>query len=455
MLGTVAILLLGAFSRSETPAANPANDQAVSTPAEPSLEPPVGPEVPANLSPEVAEIVKLVQNHVDEGVILAFIRNSGQAYSPTAEEILYLTDIGLSQRVIAAMYKSPLPTVSAPALASAPALPADPLPVPTPPIGPEANTRTFYSSLAPYGSWLQSPEYGSCWQPTAETINPDWRPYVDQGQWLYTDNGYYWQSGYSWGSIAFHYGRWTQTSRYGWIWIPDKVWGPAWVSWRIGLAQSGWAPLPPGVGLAVGSGLTFNNKRVGSDYDFGIPAGWFIFVSQANLLSPKLATYAVPPDQALAIFHGSAVVNHYSVANHKIVNAGPGRVAAAADETEVPLAAISAPPVRPLVEKVITPLPAWASRREFAEVVTLRQGQPAWPGAPARAVSPEPLVRHHRWMEPPPGDSNLAAAPHGQHRTDWELPRKESSPGPIAWVAPAEGGRFQPGAGPVNTKSGK
>ena len=29
------------------------------------------------------------------------------------------------------------------------------------------------------------------------------------------------------------------------VWVPGRVWGPAWVSFRYGESDVGWAPLPP------------------------------------------------------------------------------------------------------------------------------------------------------------------------------------------------------------------
>ena len=53
----------------------------------------------------MAEIFKLAQAHAGDDVILAFIQNSQQHYAPSGDEILYLADLGVSQNVIAALYK--------------------------------------------------------------------------------------------------------------------------------------------------------------------------------------------------------------------------------------------------------------------------------------------------------------------------------------------------------------
>jgi len=43
-----------------------------------------------------------------------------------------------------------------------------------------------------------------------------------------TDDGMTWVSDYNWGWAPFHYGRWDYNDSYGWFWIPDNEWGPAW-----------------------------------------------------------------------------------------------------------------------------------------------------------------------------------------------------------------------------------
>ncbi len=102
----------------------------------------------------------------------------------------------------------------------------------------------FYDDLAPYGDWFHTPEYGYVWLPNVD--HRTWRPYVDNGHWVWSDYGWMWVSDYSWGWAPFHYGRWLWLDDAYWVWIPDAVWGPAWVSWRYTDEMIGWAPLPPG-----------------------------------------------------------------------------------------------------------------------------------------------------------------------------------------------------------------
>ncbi len=458
-IGAVAILLLGAFSRLDRAAVPPALP--AGNLAEAAIESAGGPELPADLSPGLAEIIRLAQAHVDENVILAFIHNSGQTYSPTADEILYLSDLGLSQTVVAALFK--LKPRALPEIADT----ASPEPValarpPSPDVLLAAegeNAGLFYKALAPYGTWTQVPDYGLCWQPTTATLNPDWRPYVDQGQWVYTDNGWYWQSGYSWGWAAFHYGRWSKDARLGWVWVPDKVWGPAWVSWRLALSYSGWAPLPPGVGLAA-AGLTFNNHRVAADFDFGLPVGWFTFVSEGNFLSPNLPTYAIPASQAAGIYARSVAVNNYSIANQKVFNLGPGRAgfAAAAEAEAAPSLAdkIPARERRVSADPQIAPendpllLAAWAGREEAASALP----RPSL-GLPALPLPQPPKVRHRRWAENSSAFPKLAGAPGWQPFAGHETFSHDQSAEPSAHLAQPDPARLAAASAPVSAKSGK
>ena len=135
-------------------------------------------------------------------------------------------------------------------------------------------------ALAQTGEWIDTPEYGTVWRPTS--VSDDWRPYY-AGRWAFTDAGWAWMSDEPFGWAVYHYGRWAFVSNTGWVWLPGRVWAPAWVSWRWGDGYAGWCPLGP-------RNVFFQEPRV------------WVFVEQRNFLSP-VQHYAVPiyDQQRLAI----------------------------------------------------------------------------------------------------------------------------------------------------------
>ncbi|MCJ7581918.1 MAG: hypothetical protein MUP98_15500, partial [Candidatus Aminicenantes bacterium] len=105
------------------------------------------------------------------------------------------------------------------------------------------DTSYFYDYLSPHGTWVFNSPYGYVWIPRVYRYG--WRPYSN-GNWAWSDYGWTWISDWEWGWIPFHYGRWGWDNYLGWYWVPDTVWGPAWVTWRQSSLYIGWAPLPPG-----------------------------------------------------------------------------------------------------------------------------------------------------------------------------------------------------------------
>lgn len=82
------------------------------------------------LSRELLEVAKLTQSGVDEAVLLAFIEKNALQRSPTADELVYLRELGLSSKPMVALMntvKTPTVTITAQA---APA-PAQSVPVQT------------------------------------------------------------------------------------------------------------------------------------------------------------------------------------------------------------------------------------------------------------------------------------------------------------------------------------
>ena len=326
------------------------------------------------VSPALGEVVRMANGGVDPAVMLSYITNSTSTFNLGSDQIIYLKDIGLPAEVVTSMLlhdqalsSGQLPatasTVPAPTPVGAPqpgGAPADttsvwqtnpaatanayaptyagqPEPQAQPAPAPQAGeavqaapqpqqpvtTAYFQDNLAPYGNWVNVDGYGQCWQPTVTVINTAWRPYCDGGRWIYTDCGWYWQSDYAWGGVAFHYGRWFYAPRHGWCWWPNTVWGPSWVTWRSSSAYCGWAPLPPYSYCNAGAGFTYYGNNVSLSFGFGLGASCYTFMPWNGICHPRPWTCAVPPHRAAPIYHNTTVINNVVIGNHNtIVNRG-------------------------------------------------------------------------------------------------------------------------------------
>ncbi len=354
------------------PAASPANEGPV-PPANPAAASSVPPTVPVdlNISPALGEVVKLVKAGVSEGVLMAYVTNSAEVFELGSDEIVYLHDLGVSPGVITALIqRNASPETQARKQAAVAVQPLPPgvglntpannvyppkaglLPVesvnasgtavattPTtvivnPPVMLEqpviveqpVNYSYFYTSLSPYGSWVDVPGYGSCWRPTVAVCNSAWRPYADSGRWLWSDAGWYWYSDYSWGWAPFHYGRWASPSGLGWVWVPDTTWGPSWVSWRNNGSYCGWSPLPPSAVWHHGYGFYHNTASVGIGFDFGLASFSYTWISTSRLCDRNPHHHYVSHSHGQSLHKDSTVINNYvSGNNNTIINNGLGR----------------------------------------------------------------------------------------------------------------------------------
>jgi hypothetical protein len=327
-----------------------------------AVAPPPPPDLPAvaappPLAPAAGEVVTLAQSGSSQDVILAYIQNSPTAFNLSADQIVYLRDIGVSSVAITAMLNrdnalhtqtqtyvynqvaypptiappAPLPETApaAPVTETAPPTPvtqAAPPPTEAPaPVyvsSPPPDVTYFYSDLSPYGSWVQLDGVGWCWQPRVVVVNHGWQPYCDGGHWVWTDAGWFWASDYSWGWAPFHYGRWYLHDRCGWVWLPDRTWGPAWVTWRVAGDQCGWAPLPPHAVFDARLGWAFNGVHVGVNFDFGLHANHFTFVALHDFNAYDLGHRRLPPTQVTQVYNHTTIVNNYVVNNNVVVNQG-------------------------------------------------------------------------------------------------------------------------------------
>ncbi|MGA1235589.1 MAG: DUF6600 domain-containing protein [Limisphaerales bacterium] len=309
------------------------------------------PAVVPNLSPAAEEVVQLARAQVGQDVILAYIQGVESPFNLDADSIVYLTDLGVESETVTAMVNhdqilrgrtalesvrvdetTPQPgtlaTVTEPAATPAEAAPAPPQGTPTTTVSAPATQVTnnyFYNTLSPYGTWVDVPDYGWCWQPTIAVTQADWRPYCHGGRWVWTDCGWYWQSYYSWGWAPFHYGRWHLSSGRGWVWLPDTHWGPAWVTWRSYDGYCGWAPLPPAAHYVSGVGFTYYGRGVSVSFGFGLSSACYSFVPVHHFYTPRPWSHCAPRSTVNKFYGDTTVINNYVVGNNNtIINNGIG-----------------------------------------------------------------------------------------------------------------------------------
>ena len=176
-----------------------------------------------------------------------------------------------------------------------------------PPPEPAVSQEAFDQTLSPYGEWVYVEPYGRVWRPYNAVVGADFRPYASNGHWVYTDQGWSFESDYNWGWATFHYGRWWMDPRFGWVWLPDTAWAPAWVSWRYGGGYVGWTPLPPrGITVVVDS--------------FG--PSW-CFVETRHFVHPHFYEHVVWGPRASHYWGATVVVNNQVTYGNRRWYAGP------------------------------------------------------------------------------------------------------------------------------------
>ena len=127
---------------------------------------------PVNLSPGAAEVVRLAGSGVGDDVVLAYIQNSQAPFTLSADDVLYLKDIGLSPQVTSAMLghdstlrgqpqqqyapaaavQPPPSPVAPPPSAQVPPPPQPAAPPPAYVTSAPADVSYFYNDLSPYGT---------------------------------------------------------------------------------------------------------------------------------------------------------------------------------------------------------------------------------------------------------------------------------------------------------------
>ena len=217
------------------------------------------------------------------------------------------------------------------------------------------------------GEWVETPEYGSVWRP--RHVSDDWQPYL-YGRWVWTDAGWTWASDEPFGWAVYHYGRWTWAPALGWMWIPGRVWAPAWVSWRWTDGYAAWCPM----GAAAARPAFW----------VVVPSGRFLEPVRHNVVPLRQrATIPLPPREATRAGPPVAVVERATgraVRPLAVQNVVPARVVPRSGGYERPRAAVPIASPRPTASAVPRP---GASPRAIATP----------PPAPAGArIAPAPRV---------------------------------------------------------------
>jgi len=218
---------------------------------------------------------------------------------------LAATGCVVHERTRTVYVQAPPPAVSVP---PEPALEPPP-PAPSPVVVIESESD-FYEPLQTYGHWEVVGTYGRCWIPGRVEVG--WRPY-SKGCWQRTDAGWYWASEEPWGWATYHYGRWDFDTRFGWVWVPQTQWAPAWVAWREGGGYVGWAPLRPSVTIGVSIGAVH--------YEPAYASRAFVFVEHRRMLEPVRPKTVIVNNTT--IINKTVNITKVNVVNKTVVNEGP------------------------------------------------------------------------------------------------------------------------------------
>jgi hypothetical protein len=142
---------------------------------------------------------------------------------------------------------------------------------------------------------------------------PVYTPYSN-GQWVNTDAGWYFRAPTPVEETTSHYGRWVNSPTAGWLWVPGRVWAPAWVDWRQNDSYVSWAPLPPSYYMVNG---TMSSPVIDNNN--------YVIVDRQYFLQPNVYQYNNPYyDNGNRIMVSDlAPIAGLMLINDLIVNRGP------------------------------------------------------------------------------------------------------------------------------------
>ena len=183
------------------------------------------------------------------------------------------------------------------------------------PLAPEGGVTfdVFYNSLGQMGEWLTIDDGVYAWRPT--NVPMGWRPYVD-GQWVWTDDGWFWASDEPWAWAVYHYGRWYYDDYYGWVWVPGYDWAPAWVEWRYGGPYIGWAPLGPYAVFSDDYGVYYRRA-------WETPYDYWVFMDCQYINSPNAQHYIYRTEYNARFLSTTRRGGSVRVVSGRVVTRGP------------------------------------------------------------------------------------------------------------------------------------
>lgn len=291
-----------------------------------------------------------------------------------------------------------------------------------------------HRQLASYGTWRHSSRFGDVWVPR---VSQGWRPYTD-GRWMWTDDGWYWQSSEPFGWIVYHYGRWVLDDALGWVWISGDDWAPAWVVWRQGDQDVGWAPAPPAGPEVV------------------VADSWWSFVPVVAIGAVSILPVLRPAADNVTIVRNTTIINENTIINDNTVpttrvgntvvpvNAGPALGRLPPDvEHSITAAKIAAPAKGLIGEAKLDASKGAALKTQAVEASKGAAGAPK-PGGSASATEAKPnasaATKDGAAKEPgaaaavKPGAPKQAAVPEQKPAQSAEKPaaKPEAKPGATA-----------------------
>lgn len=170
----------------------------------------------------------------------------------------------------------------------------------------------FYTELSPYGKWIEIDNGVVVWRPANSFSR--WAPY-SSGTWVWTNYGWYWDSYEPFGHVVYHYGRWYFDDYYGWLWLPDYVWAPAWVEWRYDDFYIGWAPLHPYATYSISFGIRFTKS-------YYVKYSHWNYVKYAHFFNPNLNNYFIADNVKYRIHSNTKYRSNYEYRNSGVYNRG-------------------------------------------------------------------------------------------------------------------------------------